>query len=48
MEVHDTISILAVRDGKVLLVKRLNRTWYGMWSIPGGHVDGGESPREAI
>ncbi len=47
METHKTISILIKRDGKVLLIKRLNRTWHGMWCIPGGHVDEGETLREA-
>ena len=47
METHKTVSILVVRDGKILLVRRTGETWHGMWAVPGGHVDEGETVREA-
>lgn len=38
-----------VRDGegRVLLVRRANEPGRGLWSIPGGRVEEGESAREA-
>jgi len=34
--------------GLVLLIKRTKEPWRGLWGFPGGHVDVGESPRQAI
>lgn len=37
-----------VRDGPdLLLVRRAIDPWAGQWTVPGGHVETGESPREA-
>jgi 8-oxo-dGTP diphosphatase len=35
-------------NGKVLLVQRSNNPGKGMWTIPGGYVDQGESIGEAV
>ena len=35
------------RHGKVLLVQRGKEPWYGVWSLPGGAVEFGETAREA-
>ena len=40
------VSAVVVRDGKVLLVKRVNPP-VGLWSLPGGHVELGETLRQA-
>lgn len=40
------VSVCVVRDGKVLLVKRANPRAFGLWSLPGGHVELGEPVRE--
>lgn len=40
-------GILAIENGKVLLIKRGNEPNKGLWSIPGGLVKLGESPEEA-
>ncbi len=40
------VSALVVRDGKVLLVKRAKPP-AGLWSLPGGHVELGETLRQA-
>ncbi|UCD02710.1 MAG: NUDIX domain-containing protein [Candidatus Aenigmatarchaeota archaeon] len=45
--IHETVAILPIKDGKVLLIKRLNEPEKGRWAVPGGHVDDGETPREA-
>lgn len=44
---HATASILVEKDGKYLLIKRGNPPEKGFWAVPGGHVDDGETPREA-
>lgn len=41
------VSVCVARDGKVLLVKRANPRAFGLWSLPGGHVELGEPVREA-
>jgi mutator protein MutT len=41
------VSVMAVRDGKVLLAKRAKKTGFGMWSLPGGHIETGEPVRDA-
>jgi 8-oxo-dGTP diphosphatase len=45
--IHNTAAILVEQKGKILLVKRLNRTFRGWWCVPGGHAEPGESPEQA-
>lgn len=40
-------TVLVVRDGKILLGKRINIFGAGKWGLPGGHVDMGEKFVEA-
>jgi len=42
------VSALIVRDGKVLLVRRGKEPFLGYWSLPGGGVEAGETPEEAV
>jgi 8-oxo-dGTP diphosphatase len=41
------VSVLVRHDGRVLLVKRGREPFKGFWSLPGGHVEGGETLAEA-
>ena len=41
------VSVCVVRDGLVLLAKRANPVAFGMWSLPGGHVEYGEPVKTA-
>jgi ADP-ribose pyrophosphatase YjhB (NUDIX family) len=41
------VSALIVNNGRVLLVKRGKAPLLGYWSLPGGHVEGGEKLAEA-
>jgi ADP-ribose pyrophosphatase YjhB (NUDIX family) len=41
------VSTLVVRDGQALLVKRAKAAGFGLWSLPGGHVEWGEPLRDA-
>jgi 8-oxo-dGTP diphosphatase len=47
MEIHSTAAILAEKKGKILLIRRLSEPERGWWAVPGGHVDEGETPKEA-
>lgn len=38
---------MVLREGKVLLVKRAKRAGFGLWSLPGGHIEPGETARDA-
>jgi ADP-ribose pyrophosphatase YjhB (NUDIX family) len=40
-------AALVERNGKVLLVRRVNSPEAGKWSLPAGFVDGDEDPRRA-
>ena len=40
-------AILVEKDGRVLLVRRVNEPFRGMWTLPAGFVNGGEDPAEA-
>ena len=40
-------SIAVFKGHAVLLVKRSRAPWRGLWSLPGGSLEAGESPREA-
>lgn len=50
MTQHEIAVALLVRDGKVLLAHRHPaRQWYpDCWDLLGGHVEPGETPREAL
>ena len=41
------VSVLVREGGRVLLVKRARSPLQGYWSLPGGHVEGGERLAEA-
>lgn len=42
------VSVCVVRDGRVLLAQRAkNDRLKGLWSLPGGHVELGETLRDA-
>ena len=38
---------MTLRDGRVLLAKRAKKAGYGLWSLPGGHIEPGEPARDA-
>ena len=37
------VNVFVLRDGKILLGKRIGKTGYGTWCLPGGHFEYGES-----
>jgi mutator protein MutT len=44
------VAGVIVRDGKILLCHRSpDRRWYpNVWDLPGGHIEPGESPPDAL
>ncbi|MBI2971355.1 MAG: NUDIX domain-containing protein [Candidatus Aenigmarchaeota archaeon] len=48
MILHDTVSAVIEKEGRILLVKRLYQPERNYWAVPGGHVDKGETLLEAI
>lgn len=41
------VGVVAVRDGRLLLVRRGVEPGKGLWALPAGYVDAGEDPRQA-
>ncbi len=37
------VNIFVFKDGKILFGKRIGKTGYGTWCLPGGHFEYGES-----
>jgi ADP-ribose pyrophosphatase YjhB (NUDIX family) len=40
-------AVLVEHEGTVLLVRRVNEPFRGLWTLPAGFVNGGEDPAEA-
>jgi ADP-ribose pyrophosphatase YjhB (NUDIX family) len=40
-------GVLVTHNDSVLLVRRVNEPFRGLWTLPAGFVDGGEDPAEA-
>jgi len=40
-------AVLIEEDGHVLLVRRANEPFRGLWTLPAGFINGGEDPAEA-
>ena len=40
-------AVLIEQDGRILLVRRVNEPFRGLWTLPAGFVDAGEDPAEA-
>ena len=40
-------AVLIEQNGRVLLVRRANEPFRGLWTLPAGFINGGEDPAEA-
>jgi len=40
------VGVFVKRDGKVLIQKRIGSHGEGTWSLPGGHLEYGETPEQ--
>lgn len=47
LALREGASMVVLHDNKVLLVRRGRAPFAGSWSLPGGKIEGGESPRDA-
>lgn len=43
-----TVDGVVFKDAKILLVKRKNPPFQGMWALPGGFVEYGETTEQAV
>ncbi len=41
------VTALIIREGRVLLTRRINEPQQGQWTLPGGFMDAGEDPARA-
>lgn len=46
--VKTTVGCVIEREGKILLALRNNEPFKDYWCMPGGHIDFGETPEEAV
>jgi len=40
-------AVLIKQDGRILLVRRVNEPYRGLWTLPAGFIDAGEDPARA-
>lgn len=48
MKSIEVVGAIIVRDGAILATQRGYGEWEGWWEFPGGKVEGGETPRQAL
>jgi len=46
-ETFDGASLVMLKRGAVLMVRRAKQPFAGIWSFPGGRIEPGESPEDA-
>lgn len=44
----EVVAAVIVRDGEVLATRRGYGEWQGWWEFPGGKMEAGESPQDAL
>ena len=47
-EIKIGVGLIILRENKILLGYRLSKHGYGVWAFPGGHVEFGETPEQAV
>ena len=48
MKTIEVVAAVIVRDGRVFASQRGYGEWQGWWEFPGGKMEPGESPQEAL
>lgn len=48
MKTIEVVAAIIVRDGKVFATRRGYGKWQGWWEFPGGKIEAGESPEDAL
>ena len=48
MKTIEVVAAVIVKDGKVFATQRGYGEWKGWWEFPGGKIESGECPQEAL
>lgn len=48
MKTIEVVAAIIIRNGKVFATQRGYGDWKGWWEFPGGKIEPGESPEEAL
>ena len=48
MKTIEVVAAIIIRDGKVFASQRGYGQWQGWWEFPGGKIESGERPQEAL
>lgn len=48
MKKIEVVAAIIIRDGKVFATQRGYGQWQGWWEFPGGKIEAGECPQEAL
>ena len=48
MKQIEVVAAVIVRDGKILVAQRGYGKWKGYWEFPGGKIEPGETPPQAL
>lgn len=48
MKTIEVVAAVIVKDGKVFATRRGYGEWKGWWEFPGGKIESGECPQEAL
>ena len=48
MKTIEVVAAIIIKEGKVFATQRGYGEWQGWWEFPGGKMEAGESPQEAL
>ena len=48
MKAIEVVAAIIIKDGKVFATQRGYGQWQGWWEFPGGKIESGECPQEAL
>ena len=48
MKTIEVVAAIIIKDGKVFATQRGYGQWQGWWEFPGGKIESGECPQEAL
>ena len=48
MKIIEVVAAIIIKDGKVFATQRGYGQWQGWWEFPGGKIESGECPQEAL
>lgn len=48
MKTIEVVAAVIIRDGEVFATRRGYGKWQGWWEFPGGKIEPGETPQEAL